>query len=60
MVQIEDYSRAPRRDILCIDIKSFFASVECVKRRLNPLEAYLVVMSNADRAGGLVLAATQK
>lgn len=25
MVQIEDYSRAPRRDILCIDIKSFFS-----------------------------------
>lgn len=24
MVQVEDYSRAPRRDILCIDIKSFF------------------------------------
>ncbi|WP_270998038.1 Y-family DNA polymerase [Listeria seeligeri] len=41
-------------------LNRFFASVECVKRRLNPLEAYLVVMSNAERAGGLVLAATPK
>ncbi|MBC1608861.1 Y-family DNA polymerase [Listeria welshimeri] len=58
MVQVEDYSYAPRRDILCIDVKSFFASVECVKRGLDPLKAKLVVMSNADRAGGLVLAAS--
>ncbi|MBC1483965.1 Y-family DNA polymerase [Listeria sp. FSL L7-1485] len=58
MVQVEDYSHAPRRDILCIDVKSFFASVECVKRGLDPLKAKLVVMSNADRAGGLVLAAS--
>lgn len=58
MVQVEDYSHAPRKDILCVDVKSFFASVECVKRGLNPLKAKLVVMSNADRAGGLVLAAS--
>ncbi|EAC8234987.1 excinuclease ABC subunit A, partial [Listeria monocytogenes] len=58
MVQVEDYSHAPKRDILCIDVKSFFASVECVKRGLDPLKAKLVVMSNADRAGGLVLAAS--
>ncbi|MBK1997118.1 Y-family DNA polymerase [Listeria ivanovii subsp. londoniensis] len=58
MVQVEDYSHAPRKDILCIDVKSFFASVECVKRGLDPLKAKLVVMSNADRAGGLVLAAS--
>ncbi|EAG8561604.1 Y-family DNA polymerase [Listeria monocytogenes] len=58
MVQVEDYSHAPRRDILCVDVKSFFASVECVKRGLDPLKAKLVVMSNADRAGGLVLAAS--
>ena len=28
---------------LCIDLKSFYASVECVERRLNPLEANLLV-----------------
>ena len=28
---------------LCIDLKSFYASVECVERGLNPLEAHLLV-----------------
>lgn len=56
MVQVENYTHVPSRDILCVDVKSFFASVECVKRGLDPLQAFLVVMSNADRAGGLVLA----
>ena len=28
---------------LCIDLKSFYASVECVARNLNPLEANLLV-----------------
>ncbi|MFL2101331.1 Y-family DNA polymerase [Desemzia sp. FAM 23991] len=55
-----DYSYQPRRDILCIDVKSFFASVESVKRRIHPLESYIVVMSNPDLEGGLVLAASPK
>lgn len=53
-----DYSREPRRDILCLDLKSFYASVECVERGLDPLTALLVVMSNADSGGGLALAAS--
>ena len=28
---------------IAIDLKSFYASVECVERRLNPLTAHLVV-----------------
>lgn len=51
-----DYTNEPRRDILCIDMKSFYASVECVERGLNPLKALLVVMSNAENNGGLALA----
>lgn len=53
-----DYHCEPRRDILCIDVKSFFASVECVTRGYDPLKKMLVVMSNADNAGGLILAAS--
>lgn len=30
-----DYTKEPSRDILCIDCKSFYASVECVERGLN-------------------------
>lgn len=53
-----DYSKEPSRDVLCIDCKSFYASVECVERGLHPLETILVVMSNADNAGGLILASS--
>lgn len=53
-----DYFIEPKDDILCVDVKSFYASVECVERGLNPLKAMLVVMSNAENAGGLVLAAS--
>lgn len=50
-----DYSKEPRRDVLCIDVKSFYASVECVERGLDPLKTMLIVMSGADNAGGLCL-----
>ncbi|MHC5373960.1 Y-family DNA polymerase [Enterococcus sp. LJL120] len=58
-----DYSKEPRRDILCIDCKSFYASVECVERGLHPLKTELVVMSypsdNPDERGsGLILASS--
>ncbi|WP_368561103.1 Y-family DNA polymerase [Enterococcus faecalis] len=53
-----DYSKEARRDVLCIDVKSFYASVECVERGLDPLKTMLIVMSGADNAGGLVLAAS--
>ena len=28
---------------MCIDLKSFYASVECVERNLDPLDTHLVV-----------------
>ncbi|EPI00236.1 hypothetical protein D920_00978 [Enterococcus faecalis 13-SD-W-01] len=40
---IFDYHKEPSRDILCIDCKSFYASVECVERGLNPLKTKLVL-----------------
>ncbi len=53
-----DYTREPCADIAFIDMKSFYASVECVKRGLHPLKASLCVMSRADNAHGLILAAS--
>lgn len=55
-----DYSHQPKRDILCIDVNSFFASVESVKRGIHPLEQYIVVMSNQELEGGLVLASAPR
>lgn len=53
------YAHEKRRVIFLIDSKSFYASVECVERMLNPLRALLVVMSHQEnQSGGLVLAAS--
>jgi len=43
--------------ILCIDLKSFFASVECVDRNLNPFTTPLVV-AEPNRQGAITLAVT--
>ena len=55
-----DYSKCPLRYILCIDVKSFFASVEACRRGLDPLEAYIVVISDMKRPGAVVLASSPK
>ncbi|NBA63614.1 type VI secretion protein ImpB [Enterococcus mundtii] len=46
-----DYSKEPVNDYFLIDMKSFYSSVECVARNLDPLTAELVVMSRADNTG---------
>ena len=58
-----DYAKEPSRDILCIDCKSFYASVECVERGKDPLTTKLVVMSypsedRSQRGSGLILASS--
>ncbi|MGO1589316.1 MAG: Y-family DNA polymerase [Alkalibacterium gilvum] len=58
MIQMMDYSNEPCRDILCVDVKSFFASVEAVERKQHPLKAKIAVVSKPDNNGGLVLAAS--
>jgi len=45
------------RNILCIDLKSFFASCECVERNLDPFTTPLVVC-NPERNGSITLAVT--
>ena len=44
--------------ILSIDLKSFYASVECVDRGLNPFETPLVVADKSRGDGTIVLAAS--
>ena len=45
---------------MCIDVKSFFASVEAVRRGLDPLEAYIAVVSDVKRTGAIVLASSPR
>ena len=55
-----DFSNFPCRSVLCIDVKSFFASVEAVRRGLDPLEAYIAVVSDLRRTGAVVLASSPR
>ena len=41
------------RTYICIDLKSFYASVECVERGLDPMKAKLVV-ADPERGGGTI------
>ncbi|MBO4384256.1 MAG: DNA repair protein [Clostridia bacterium] len=47
-----------QRTYFCIDMKSFYASVECAERRLNPFETNLVVADLTRGRNALCLAIT--
>lgn len=53
-----DYEREPRRAIFFEDVKSNYASIECIELGLNPMTTSLCVMSRADNSNGLILAAS--
>ncbi|MCC3358959.1 DNA polymerase thumb domain-containing protein [Bacillus sp. REN16] len=55
-----DYSQLPVQKILCVDMKSFYASCAAVMMGLDPLECYLAVVGDTDRQGSVVLAASPK
>ncbi|MDE5889069.1 MAG: type VI secretion protein ImpB, partial [Bacilli bacterium] len=48
----------PERHILSIDLKSFFASCECVARKLDPFSVPLVVANPSQGGGAITLAVT--
>lgn len=49
-----------QRTYLCIDMKSFYASVECAERRLSPFETSLVVADESRGNGAIALAISPK
>ena len=55
-----DCSREPKSDIAFADMRSFYASVECVERGLYLLRTSLCVMSRADNSNGLILASSTR
>ena len=46
------------RTYLCIDLKSFYASVECIERKLDPLTTNLVVADESRTEKTICLAVT--
>ena len=53
-----DYSQFPNRSIMCVDMKSFYASCSAVMLGLDPMTCYLAVVGNTERPGSVVLAAS--
>ncbi|HET7579514.1 MAG TPA: UV damage repair protein UvrX [Bacillales bacterium] len=53
-----DYANLPRRNILCIDMKSFFASVEAGRLGLDPMKVCLAVIGDKKIPSSIVLAAS--
>ena len=49
-----------QRVFFVIDMKTFFASVECAERGLDPFETNLVVADESRGEGGICLAVTPK
>ena len=49
-----------QRTYVCIDMKSFYASVECVERHLSPFETNLVVADETRGKGAITLAISPK
>lgn len=52
-----DYQKLPKRSIIVIDMKSFYATCECVERNLDPYTTPLVV-AEPNRNGAITLAVT--
>lgn len=46
---VVDYESLPERKVLCIDMKSFYASCAAVARGLNPLTCHLAVVADVER-----------
>jgi|SRR5690625_3092147 len=53
-----DYSMYPRNDILCIDMRSFYASAEAVRLGYDPMTVMLAVVGDPNRSGSIILAAS--
>lgn len=53
-----NYDQLPHQKILCVDMKSFYASIEAVSRGLDPLKVCLAVTGDKNRPGSVVLAAS--
>lgn len=58
MVRVRDLSKLPRHDILCVDMKSFYATCECLDHGFDPMKKKLAVVGKIDNDGSVVLAAS--
>lgn len=57
-MKLQGVIKVIEKTYLCIDLKSFYASVECVERGLDPFEINLVVADPTRDGGAITLAAS--
>ncbi|WP_233713310.1 Y-family DNA polymerase [Lederbergia citri] len=55
-----DYNKLPHDKILCVDMKSFYASCSAVMLGYDPLKCHLAVVGNLKQPGSVVLAASPR
>lgn len=55
-----NYDSYPRYNFVCLDLKSFYASVEAVDHGLDPMNDFVVVVGDKSRSGSVVLASSPK
>lgn len=55
-----DYSTLLQNKILCVDMKSFYASCSAVMMGLDPLDCYIAIVGDKERQGSIVLAASPR
>lgn len=60
VIHMIDHSTLPKRSILCVDMKSFYASCTAVLKGLDPLTCHLAVVGDTEREGSVVLAASPR
>ncbi|MFW6381724.1 MAG: DNA polymerase thumb domain-containing protein [Bacillota bacterium] len=53
-----NYNQLPHKQILCVDMKAFYASIEAVDRGYDPLAIHLAVVGDKQRQGSVILAAS--
>lgn len=53
-----DYSKLKVHRMICVDMKSFYASVEAVDHQLDPLQAMIAVVGDRHVSSSVVLAAS--
>ena len=52
------YENAPERSIMCIDMRSFYASCIASVENLNVMEVPIAIVGNFQQKGSVVLAAS--
>ncbi|MFB1083031.1 DNA polymerase thumb domain-containing protein [Jeotgalibacillus sp. JSM ZJ347] len=55
-----DYSLEKRKEILCVDMRSFYASCTAVELGQDPLTCKIAIIGNQEQKGSVVLAASPR